>query len=435
VGGFVDRDPLCARVMDSDDDIVSRRVFATTIFILVVDVFVYSLVLPFYPAVLGDSMDDTSWLRYQALSNLTSAFAGSVVGGISDWFGRRFVLIGSQIFSLMCAGMLTFGAWKLQNGDSKGAVFYLLMGFVLRKMNRSFPICCSIVTDITRSRHVRNVRLSRLSAASGLGFALGPAIVGYLSKLLEIFELFTLGACGAAFGVLLSFIGFNDVHEHSKKHRTSTEEENLSSLELIRKLLDPRVLIILSVHCLSSLAQFAYITTIGKAASRIFKLDTAMYGSLVSFFGIAYSVSTFFVLPVLLKSMPEKQVLLLGLLVSSAARFVISIISDWRHLYIAHVFMGIGTGSISCVVTSITTRTGKKVGLTGSIVGVEDSLRRLAGVVAPLLVSMLPPIYHLSSNQTLFVGSFVSGAIYFSGFILALFIPSEQVHVKKKKLT
>ena len=52
------------------------------------------------------------------------------------------------------------------------------------------------------------------------------------------------------------------------------------------------------------------------------------------------------------------------------------------------------------------------LGMSGSFVGTQDSIQRIAGILAPLLVSRFPTFY-----DDVYLGALFSGAIYFAALL------------------
>jgi hypothetical protein len=64
------------------------------------------------------------------------------------------------------------------------------------------------------------------------------------------------------------------------------------------------------------------------------------------------------------------------------------------------------------------------LGLTGSFVGVQDSIQRISGILAPLFVSKFPSFWN-----GIYVGACISGIFY---LVALLFVNQLQTSIKEK---
>jgi len=160
-----------------DLTVAQRRHALTVIFVTVlIDAIGFGIVLPVFPdliiTITGDTLEqagrDAGWLA-MAYAIMQFLF-GPVIGGLSDRFGRRPVLIASLFaFALdfTLTGFATTLAWLYAGRMVAGIT------------GASYSTAYAYVTDITpEDRRAQNFGL--LGLAFGVGFILGPAVGGLL---------------------------------------------------------------------------------------------------------------------------------------------------------------------------------------------------------------------------------------------------------------
>mmetsp|Transcript_2624 Transcript_2624/g.6125 ORF Transcript_2624/g.6125 Transcript_2624/m.6125 type:complete len:462 (+) Transcript_2624:36-1421(+) len=407
--------------------------------IVALDVTLYSLALPYFPAVLDGQVSERAWMHGQALSNALAAVAGLLAGTLSDWLGRKRLLIVSQLMSVVCWALMLFGF------TSRHAEI-MLFAFVLRKCNRTFPLACSFVTDVTPSHETRQKRLSHLGSMFGLGFALGPAAAGLLSKWYSVTSLFTAGFAFAFTNLMAVMAVLPDPHASGVSVKASTTKDHeadfntrnmklASWTHLRRAAKEPNLLIVLVVHAIACMGQFSYITTMAVAARDRFHMDSTAFGTLLTFLGISYSFCLWFIIPPLSQWFGDlRHLLVSALIITCLARFYVARLygpDHVPHLFMCHAVVAVGTSGITFVIADMITSWGRKLNLIGILVGTQDSVQRVMGVVAPLLLASLatsesmklPNLSEIkavdSTSASLFLGAQVSAIMYLVAAIIA----------------
>lgn len=334
--------------------------------VVVLDVFIYSLSIPYFPRILEGAMTDDVWLLCQSFSNLCAVVSGFCSGYLSDLYGKTILLQLSQALSLACAVLIAIGST-----EPTQEVFanFLITGYVLRRMNRTSPLATALMADITQDTAQRKARLARLGACFGLGFAMGPALGGMLSKVIQVQTLFTCGVAIVLLNLALTSWLSNMPKESGRKSGATEAEEGEGSKRLTVALFT-RICRSSSqtyiAHFLSTVAQFCYIASIGLAVRERYGMEPADYGLLVSFFGISYSVSLYFVIPLIYKHnwiSTDKRMLQFGLGVTALSRCLVAFYAvSIPQLYLIHAFISIGTAACNNTVTNLITHAGNEHG-------------------------------------------------------------------------
>jgi len=192
----------------------------------------------------------------------------------------------------------------------------------------------------------------------------------------------------------------NTPDQRTRKVSTEANETTKSSVQVegsslpahvSKIMLHPDLILILIIHGLTSFGQFCYISTVTLLVSFSSSIKTVFvwiltkpiqirdrfftdpnhFGRLLSYFGITFSVSMWIIVPRLGSFFSEISLLIFGLIITALMRLINSCHNSLLLFYVAHTFIGLGTASISFVITNIVTRKGRAYEVTGSLVGGE----------------------------------------------------------------
>jgi MFS family permease len=174
----------------------------------------FSLALPFVSLYL--SRERALSMSLVGTVMLLAAFSGAsgqVLGGaLSDRFGRKPVLLGALAFRILVFLLL---AWLMAEARPVWAIAgaYLL---VRASGGLAMPPVSALTADLASATRVEGYGILRVGA--NLGWALGPALGGYLASLFPYAALFLCGAI-ATTGALLLVGGGVREHPRSSPRR------------------------------------------------------------------------------------------------------------------------------------------------------------------------------------------------------------------------
>jgi DHA1 family tetracycline resistance protein-like MFS transporter len=146
----------------------------TTLFAIVfIDILGYTLVLPllpFYAESLGASPFQVGTIV--AVFGFCQLISGPILGKLSDRFGRKPILMFSQIGT--CLGFILLA--------QAGSLFFVFLARILDGVTAgNIVVAQAYVADTTTPKQ-RTKAMGTIGAAFGLGFILGPAITGLLAS-------------------------------------------------------------------------------------------------------------------------------------------------------------------------------------------------------------------------------------------------------------
>jgi MFS family permease len=235
----------------------------------------FSITIPFLSLYLYQDRDLTMTMVgvVMLIAGVFSAVAHMVGGELSDRFGRRPIIIWSlivRIFMYLGMAMLVRIAapvWAI--------VFVYVVGQSIGIMAR--PAASAIVVDLSKKKYLTET-YGLLRVGINLGWAIGPAIGGYLATFLPYYWLFGVAALFTVF----SFVPV--VFFLKETHKKSHEKQSLRDLLVIGK--DYNFLIYAGISLLVFLLFGQMMSTLSIYAVDRVGLSTAQYGMLLTTNGL-----------------------------------------------------------------------------------------------------------------------------------------------------
>lgn len=208
---------------DSELNLKQNGALLTVLLIVFVDILGFTIMiplLPFYAEHLGATPFQIGMLS--SIYGLCSLVSGPVLGDLSDRFGRKRILLLSQIGSC-------FGFIILAFSNVLWIVF--LSRFIDGVTAGNLTVAQAYISDVTKPQQ-RTRAMGLIGASFGLGFIIGPALSGLLSNFGHIAPIWA-----SAFLSFLSIIGtIIFLKETSIKNNESESESLCSPIDHVRKL-------------------------------------------------------------------------------------------------------------------------------------------------------------------------------------------------------
>ena len=298
-------------------------------------------------------------------------------GNLSDRFGRKPILFLTILGSSVGYLMLGFA----------GSLWMIYAGRILAGiMGGNLSTAQAYIADVT-TRENRARGMGLFGMAFGLGFILGPALAGVLSKFgMNVPFLFA-----ATLSLINAFLLLVILPE-SRKFGTEVAQKKGRLIALIDSLRDRRFATItidyfLVVTAFSMMTtSFAYFTLVK------FGYDAAHTGYLLGFVGLLAAVMQGGFFGILAKRFGEAKVVIVGcaLLVISllAVPFVSSVSGGLTVLLVGIAFFAIGNSMASPALTSMASKAVSD-SEQGQALGILQSAASLARVIGPLLCGFL----------------------------------------------
>ena len=391
------------------------------------DIFVYSLSIPFFPSILlelaGQDRGGIYFGISQSVGNSLAMFSGVLSGYLSDKFSRKAAVFLSQLFSGGCCLLIAIGM-HYEHSPFK-SILFCLAGYTLRKINRTYAIMVAYTMDTTAEKE-KDRHISRLNGAVGFAFACGPAVAGFFSTAMQKEWVFLYGSFVCFFSAILA-------KSYLVSAPTSTPDRSFSWKAIKSVVFHKKMLKTFTVYFLGCLGQFCYISTIGLVTPSKFGISGVWYGYMVSYFGISYALSQLFLVPYICKNYGTEKTRLMGsLAVTGAGRLYLGFTKSVYILFILHFFVAVGSALLMHTTTIIVNRFGHQFHLGGTVNGAMDSVRRLSGVIAPMIAVPVHYVYYKKDGTGMSPGAVLASLFYFVGFGIAYKL-FDKVSVKATK--
>ena len=325
-------------------------------------------VLPLYADRFGASAAVIGMLL-GVYSAMTLVFS-PVLGHVSDRVGRRPVLLFSIIGSSI--GFLVMGFAH--------ALWLLFLGRIIDGISGgNISTAQAYIADVTPPEE-RSKRMGLLGAAFGLGFVIGPALGGWMSRISPEAPFFLAAAMAAANAIALFFVLPESL---SEEHRSKASARP-SMTRLFEEQGSWQLTAVLLTIFIATVA-FALLTTIYTLFTwHRFELDATHNGNILAYMGIIGAVIQGGLLGRLVRVAGDRRLAVIGTVLLAASLFAFPLTSSVLTLLLATSGMAIGNSLATPTLNGLAS---KCVGpqWQGRVFGVTQSVSSLARIVGPVL--------------------------------------------------
>jgi multidrug resistance protein len=397
-------------------------VIFTTVFIDLVGFGIVIPVLPFYAeGSVFNATPRTVGLLFASYSIMQLIFS-PILGGLSDRYGRRPVLLISIIGTGI--GFLILG---LAN-----TLALLFIGRILDGITGgNISTAQAYIADITTKEN-RAKGMGLIGAAFGLGFIFGPAIGGILSLWgIHVPFFFAAGLCFAN-AVLLYFTLPETVTPDHPARTSATRGRGIS--QIIKSLKQPRLSFVLIIYFMFVVAFSIMTTSFSLYVMFRYGYDAQHTGYIFAYVGLISVIVQGGLIGRLVKRFGELPLVVIGALCFSLSLFAVPYVGPAAG-GLAGLLIGGGIFALgnSLATPALTSLASKSVGESeqGTVLGVTQSVASLARAVGPSLAAVLinsraahlgadgQP--HYMSDHSLFVTFWTAAAIMFVAFLLSVY--------------
>jgi len=409
-------------------------VIFTTVFIDLVGFGIVIPVLPFYAeGTIFNATPRTVGLLFASYSVMQLIFS-PILGGLSDKFGRRPVLLLSIIGTGI--GFLVLGyaytLWMLFAGR-------ILDGITGGNISTAQAYIADITTKENRAKG-----MGLIGAAFGLGFIFGPAIGGILSHWgIHVPFFFAAGLCFAN-ALLLYFTLEETVTPDHPARNSAARGRGLK--HVLQSLKQPRLGFVLTIYFLFIVAFSIMTTSFSLYTMFRFGYDAQHNGYLFAYVGLIAVVIQGGLIGRLVKKFGELPLVVFGAFCFAASLFAVPFVGPAAG-GLAGLLIGGGVFSLgnSLATPALTSLASKSVGAAeqGTVLGVTQSVASLARAVGPFLAAVLinssvahmgaDGERHFMSDHSLFVTFWTGSVIMAVACLLALYF--SRAHAREYRET
>lgn len=351
---------------------------------VLIDMIAIGLIIPVLPHLVGSftasPTDKTMWFGVVAFSfGIANFFGSPIIGGLSDRFGRRPVLLIG-----FCGLALSFFVTAMATALWMLIAVRLFSG----AMQSNAAVANAYVADISTPDQ-RAKRFGLLGAMFGMGFIIGPAVGGTLGSIdlhLPFYVAGVLALCNWLYGYFVLPESLPPERRRAFDWRRANPVSSLSGLAQLQG-----VGLLVGVVALSGLAQFTLHMTWVLYTDLKFGWSPRETGWSLFAVGLMSALVQGVLMGPLLRRFSPRRLAVLGMLSSTLAFVAWGAASQGWMLYaviFANVLGFAGAAAIQSIISNAADH--KTQGQTmGAIAGLNSLMAVIAPVVGPLLLSMV----------------------------------------------
>jgi MFS transporter, DHA1 family, tetracycline resistance protein len=344
-----------------------------TIFLIIfIDLLGFGIILPLLPFI-GEKYGANPFIigLITATYSFFQLISAPILGRLSDRFGRKRLLLISQIGSLI--GYLILGL-------SHSLFFIFVSRMIDGATGGNISIAQAYISDIT-SKENRARAMGLIGAAFGLGFIFGPALGGlsshwgygvpaYIAAAISLITVISTAI------FLKETVNINHAQKSPKTKFSWSEFKNVLCCSPIRLFLT--VFFILNFAFSIMQGNFALWT------EHTFGFGPTQTGLIFTYIGIMAVIIQLKLLPIVLKKYGEKNIFIYANLILGIGLFTIIISIHPYLLVISQTLIPIGNGLLNPVISSLASKNVPKeeYGETLGILSSAGSLGRILGPIA-----------------------------------------------------
>lgn len=375
---------------------MDRRRLITIFLIVFTNILGAGVILPVLPLYAEGQMGATA---FQATALNTAYWAALFLaapwlGRLSDTYGRRPVLIASQLGTVLSFIMLIFatqlGAGLENAGIRLGISGALLVAYLARTLDGitggNITTAQAYITDIS-TPETRAQALGTISAAFGLGFIFGPVFGGFLATI-NVTAPFVGAAVITLGSVTLTTLTLKEsLSPELRAARRLSKQTDVTTQQLLR---DRGILLVLITIFMIMLAFASLQSTFALYADRVLFPDlnssqevARNVGLLLSLVGIVSVITQLSLIRPLIQRLGERRLVIVGILSLTLGFLGIGLAQGVLLVVLSLIPVSFGQGVNQPSLQAIITRFGPDK-MRGQLLGIYQSASSLALIAGPL---------------------------------------------------
>lgn len=357
----------------------------------------FAITIPVFPFIVEEEYGQPEWV-YGLLIAAYSAFqflATPFLGGLSDRFGRRKLLLISQagtLFSWVIFGVAYFITDEVELWGIPLPLYVILFSRIVDGLTGgNVSVANAYVSDISQPEERTNI-FGIMGAIFGLSMIIGPAIGGLAASTDIGYLGMVLVALVISFITLVSLWYGLEESLPAEKRAEQTKIAFWQEVNIFKKIgqfSSDRVLYgFLILRAVFALALAAYFGTILLFVQDVFDFSQTELGLFGVFIGFFVVINQGLLVNQVAKRIGDQGTLYLGMLLLSFG-FVAITLSDWLPLYV--VFYYIQNLGLSFCLPAFKSLLSSRAShqKQGDILGLEESIGALSMAIVPIAAATL----------------------------------------------
>lgn len=387
---------------------MKRNIIAVAL-LTFVNVMGFTILIPVLPYMVRDlGGNDLTFGILLSMYSLFQLVGSPVLGALSDHYGRRPILLISQLGTLLSWGIFAFYLWTPNT-----AMFGTTLPIIIIGLSRivdgitggNISVANAYLSDVT-TRAERSQMFGIMGGMAGLGFIIGPAIGGFTAKYFGY--LGTIGTAGFISFVTLILMYFAleeslpaekrdpGVHPHIWQHiNLWAKAKPYFKNKVVRE--------VLQIHFFFAFVLSGYTSITSLFLIDSFQFDESQIAQFLFAVGTFIIINQVVFLKPLVKRFGEMKILLAGQFFLGLGLVLITQTTSIPVLLAFYYVVNFGVSISFPTIKSLLTKNVSEQ-KQGEVMGVDESIAAFCSAVAPASVAA---IYHVITIQAFWVLSCV----------------------------
>jgi DHA1 family tetracycline resistance protein-like MFS transporter len=358
---------------------MKNRRLAIIFAVVLVEMLAFSIVLPLLPYLAGEIGASNMQIGLLlAAYPFAQLFGGPLLGGLSDRFGRKPVLIASIIGT-----GLSFVVLALARALPILFVSRLIDGVT----GGNISVSQAYIADVTDERD-RGRALGMIGAAFGLGFILGPVSGGLLSGISYTAPAWAGAGLSLVNLVLVTFLLPESLSPEARARLAARKRKIFDVAALRAGLAHHRVGPLLTIRSTTTLGQAMFENTFSLWAIAALAVTARVNGMLLGYVGVLSVIIQGFLIGRLTKRFSDDYLLLGAVALGGVALLLWGFVPNIPLLLLLMPAISLGLAVNNTTLTSALTKAVDRDEV-GGILGIQTSIQSFGRVLGPVIGGFL----------------------------------------------
>ena len=334
-----------------------------------IDILGYYLIIPFLPSLIG-IYNTTPWVIgiVIAINAVFTLFFAPLWGRLSDSYGRKPMLIISQLGTLSAFILLAFS----------NSLFLIFLSRIIDGIfGGNFPIAKAIISDVVPPKD-RGVQMANIGVAHVLSSLIGPGLGGILFSLGGIFLPGLMASILSFSTIVLTLLLLEESWPKSKREKIKKDLSTKVSIFRDRNAM--YLLILWGFHTISFTL---LISNMSLYLNTIVGLVALEIGIILTISGIFRAITRFAFFKPILRLIGEKNMILLGLTIFVGMFSLIGLFKNTIIIVIILIIISFAASSVRGNLLSVISQSVSRK-IQGRINSYTTSLDSVAQIIAPI---------------------------------------------------
>lgn len=364
---------------DEDSSFKSLDKRTYIIFLIIfTEVLGFTLISPILPYLgLSLNLNELEIGLVNSIFSFCQLFSSPIIGKLSDRYGRKPMLLISQLSTLGGFILLGFAT----------NVTILIMARILDGLfGSNMTVSQACLSDLTTPSQ-RTTVYSYSSGVFGAGLIFGPLLGGLLSR--NSFALPMFVAAGISFISILLVIFFLPETNSNLDNKLKLEIGEIIPVKDMRRFIrNPKISKIILLGALYNFAFMLFISNFTLFTENQLHINAELAGYYRTWIGILRVILQTFIVAKIIQKWNEDRVLKSGILALIFSMIGLTFSWNYWFVYLPLVFLAYGTGVCRPIITSKLTKSVTSTEF-ATILGVNNAITSISQIITPIIGGLI----------------------------------------------